>query len=155
MIQRIQSLYLLIATVLLFLVFCFPFSVLHDANGGIYSLVYNGLKQQTSNGWLQIKINYLSLLALLFTNTVTFFAIFMHKNRKLQMKFCWISIVSAFLLFASFFIRHWQTLSELNISNSNFSVSAILPLISAILTYMALKAIKKDDDMVKSIDRIR
>ena len=155
MIQRIQSLYLILATAVLVLMFYIPFSVLISSSDMAYSVVYNGISQYSDKAWSLINMNYLGVILLILSCTITFIAIFLFKNRKLQIKFCWISIVSAFLVLATYFIRHKFAVADYNITKSSFSWSAILPLISAILAYMALKSIKKDDDLVKSVDRIR
>ena len=37
----------------------------------------------------------------------------------------------------------------------SFTVYSLFPIIALVLFFMAYKAIKKDDDLVKSLDRIR
>ena len=37
----------------------------------------------------------------------------------------------------------------------NFNVTALFPLIGAIIVYLAERRIKKDEDLVRSLDRIR
>jgi hypothetical protein len=155
MIQRIQSLYLLLALAVLLLIFFFPLSIYTDSNNFVYSLVHNGLAKYSNNEWVLVKSNFLSSIFLIPTCLIIILSIFLFNNRKRQIKLCWVSMITSILLFISFIIRYKLAVGDLNITNSNYSWPVIMPVVSAILAYLALKAIKKDDDLVKSADRIR
>ena len=68
-----------------------------------------------------------------------------------------LSIFNILLMIGLGFIS-WFYLTSFSkiVSNSiHYKLTIILPAIAIILTYLALKAIKKDDKLVKSVDRIR
>ena len=81
-------------------------------------------------------------------------SIFVYKNRKQQMKLC---RIGALLTLAEivFIVISYVNTKEIAQSEPNFGyVIFILP-ISTLCFLLAAKAIKKDEDLVKSVDRIR
>lgn len=80
-------------------------------------------------------------------------SIFMYKNRKNQFVINRLNmILNLFLL--GFFVYRSLTLSgESNISEKG--IGMLLPIVSIVFLVLANKAIKKDEDLVKSVDRLR
>ncbi len=80
-------------------------------------------------------------------------AIFMYKNRKNQFVINRLNmILNLFLL--GFFVYRSLTLSgETNVSEKG--IGMLLPIVSIVFLVLANKAIKKDEDLVKSVDRLR
>jgi len=74
--------------------------------------------------------------------------IFLFKNRKLQF------VLNRLILLGIFVYRMLNLSGEMeNISEKGIGV--ILPIISIVLLVLANRAIKKDEDLVKSVDRLR
>ncbi len=154
MIQRIQTVYLLLSSVLIFLVFMFPLSeLLVDENllfiyryRGIYELVDNAEVLTIASTPLAILFGIILIIGLI--------SIFLFKNRMLQMR---LSIFNIVLMLGSIGLTYYYIYIAFNELNTtvHYSFAAIFPLISAILTYLAFRAIKKDEKLVKSLDRIR
>ena len=130
MLQRIQSLYLLIVAVLTVLMYFFVFLYIESPD----SLSY-------------FKPIFTTTLCLLTSLTT----IFLYKNRKLQIKFCYANIVFLGLTYAETGIYLYSQLP----ANYMFLIGSIIPPICIILTFLAIRAIKKDENLVKSLDRIR
>lgn len=84
------------------------------------------------------------------TGVLTVFGIFLYRNRKLQMKICSFAMLSDFLWYIYYAIFFSQCYMSMHIK-----FAACLPLISCIFLWLAKKGIKADDDLVKSMDRIR
>jgi hypothetical protein len=78
-----------------------------------------------------------------------------YKNRDLQMKLCFINIALMLVLFAAVFYYYNIIKSSLLLINSSITVAALFPVVSIILCFLAYKTIKKDDELVKSADRLR
>jgi hypothetical protein len=57
--------------------------------------------------------------------------------------------------YAIFFFTRYVILQQNVMTSTTFSWPIILPLIGAILTYLALRAIAKDEALVRSLDRLR
>jgi succinate-acetate transporter protein len=80
--------------------------------------------------------------------------IFLFKNRKLQFVLNRLNILLNLILLGIFVYR------ILNLSGgteivSEKGIGVILPIISIVLLVLANRAIKKDEDLVKSVDRLR
>jgi len=154
MLQRIQTIYLLLASVIIFLVFLFPIAHLVTSDGQIYYMLYRGIDAY------EIPVNAGSLsaypLAILFTIilVISFISIFFYKNRIRQIRFC---VYNILLMFGSGFLT-WYYINNFAKRLDcvvYYKLPVIFPLIAVVLTYLAFKRIKKDEELVRSADRIR
>ena len=142
MIQRLQSIYLLIATILsatppLFLLMSKASETIHDSN-----LLE---KQNLIGDWVSVLF--------LASTLITCITIFLFKNRKKQILLCQISILINLFLLGLLIYLSLVLSGEFNSSKKDIEV--FIPLFVILLLYLAKKAIKKDEDLVKSVDRLR
>jgi hypothetical protein len=86
--------------------------------------------------------------------------IFSYKKRLLQIRLCAVEIV--LLLGSLIFMGIYYYLSNrisselgLQVHITSIRIAVIFPIVSLILTYMASRAIFKDEMLVRSLDRIR
>ncbi len=152
MIQRIQSLFLLIAVVCMVVCLCNPIGVfVPDAlKPGIE--LYNLWAVNPDEG---VRIfSYWPLFALLLlATTVTLFTIFAYKNRKRQAKMCVTSILLTMAWYIAFVVYGYI----LEPKDTKFypAILAALPLVAVILLFMARSRIIADEKLVRAADRIR
>jgi O-antigen/teichoic acid export membrane protein len=147
MIQRIQTVYLLIALILAVLGFFFDWVVYTtDAGSEVLKPFSN---DAVSNSTLTF------LLALL--SGVLVATIVQFKQRKQQMRNAKMSIVASLLVLTGFALDHYLNIQEIGSAQveMNYGFAVVLPILCAVLSWMAFKAIKKDEDLVKSVDRLR
>ena len=132
MIQRIQSIYLLLAG-LVSGVLSYFFPTGFDAVGTIdLPVIYE---------------------AFLISALLSFIIIFLFKNRKLQFVLGRLNIVLNLILLGVFV--YWSlTLSGESLLSEK-GIGKFIPIISIVLLVLANKAIKKDEQLVKSVDRLR
>ncbi len=156
MLQRIQTLYLLIVVVAMSLTLFLPSMRAISPEGidyalstlrGFYPVEQGGFHLSGVTMWLTIT-NVVILLIALFT-------IFMYKWRIIQIRFSIFNMVLLIGYYAIFFFTRYVILQQNAMDSTTFSWPIILPLISAILTYLALRAIGKDEALVRSLDRLR
>lgn len=144
MIQRIQSIYLLVAGII---------------SGGLTFLVNLWATQTSpaihvidlfsSNSFLEKLVPVSFFISAL----VSIVAIFLFKNRQLQFVLNRLNIlINLFLLGILIYLS--QTLSG-EASVSEKGIGMFFPIIVILLLFLANKAIKKDEDLVKSVDRLR
>ena len=147
MIQRIQSVYLLISTILIGLLFLLPFAEIAK-DGAIYLFNFKGvlLDGVVKTNGLAVPILLVMIIAL------NVLAIFSYSNRGKQVKLVWGAMLMLAVLLVLFVYFTYLSFSGAQIS---FKLGAVLPLISIILNYLAIRAINKDDALIRSIDRIR
>lgn len=84
--------------------------------------------------------------------------IFLFKNRLLQIRLCAVEIVlqlGAQIFIGFYIVRMMRAVAEFDVHGSYFTVVAAFPLVCMVLSYLALRAIVKDEAMVRSLDRIR
>ena len=132
MIQRIQSILMGFALLI---------------NGYITYTTFSSYNQSNENIFL-----YLSIISLI-VFTIAIFSIFSFKKRQNQFVLNRLAIIFNFILLV-LFIYQSQSLSG-DVSASMKGIEVILTLISIVLLVFANKYIKKDEDLVKSVDRIR
>lgn len=152
MIQRIQSFYLLLITILLIAVLFLPLGVFITASG-LYEFTAFSVREAGVSGAENLPLWVLGSLSAL-SATMSFLAIFMFKKRKVQIRICLINallLVGFYLLFAGFTYIAAGSLK----TGFGLRFGLTLPLIAIILDLLAIRAIRKDEALVRSLDRIR
>ena len=150
MIQRIQTVYLLGAIILTALCFYFPMAELTTATGQMYAYNLRGLTGSMAGKSFS---KLLMLLSGLVTGA-TLVTIFLYKNRKRQMRACTPIIIFLIIIPALAYFQLEQLKVALGMMVT-FKLPLVFPLISAVLTFMAYRGIKQDEDLVKSYERLR
>ncbi|WP_459211098.1 DUF4293 domain-containing protein [Aquimarina rhabdastrellae] len=128
MLQRIQSIYLLLAAVV----------------SGALPYFFGG-KILTENIVVVLLFAVSAVLSLV--------TIFLFKNRKLQFVLGRLNIILNFILLGVFV--YWSLTISGEASVSEKGIEKLIPVISIVLLVLANRAIKKDEDLVKSVDRLR
>ena len=149
MIQRIQTIYLLLVTALLITSMCLPVGSFIGADAAMYTFKPLGVEQ---NGMFYSTWGVFGILLL--SAIIAFATIFLFKNRMLQIRmsiFNSILLIGYYLTFLAFMFVLKKDL------NAAFQISwaLCLPLISIILNYLAIRAIGRDEVMVKAAGRLR
>ncbi len=152
MIQRKQTVFLFIAVVLTVVCLCMPlcrFTATDDI--GSEFVLYN-LWLTNAEGGHDFSVWALFAI-LLVTCPIGLFTIFSFHNRIVQSRFCLFNILLILGWYVVFIIF------MLGFSNSlgsrHLALASVFPLISAILYFIARKAILADEALVRAADRIR
>jgi multisubunit Na+/H+ antiporter MnhG subunit len=131
MIQRIQTIYLLIASVAFALLsFKIPFWRLNDEF--LYAQNDNKL--------------YLLLVSLFVFSII---CVFLFKNRTVQMKLLRLSILIEFVVVVRLFLTYKELNTPLDAKVFFLLMSAFVALL------LAYRGVRKDENLVRSVDRIR
>ena len=157
MIQRIQTLYLLLATVFTGLLLFVPLAS-SDVSGMHIDLTAWGVyvTELTNNAVINEVVPWFGIL-LTVTTLLPFVTIFLYKKRKVQMLLCIIEIV---LLVISAGVLIYLQRIDLPIAEMPqpkfvmLSQSGLL-LLSIVSVWIARRRIAKDEALVRSLDRIR
>ena len=136
MLQRIQTLYLLIAAVL---------------NGGL--IFAFKLWENTAGEALYIEDVLAALVLTLGSSLLSILTIFLFRNRKLQFVLGRINILLNLILLGLFVYWSLNISGEMDFSEKG--IGMLVPVISIVFLVLANKAIKRDEDLVKSVDRLR
>ena len=139
MIQRKQTLWLLLSLICATLTFKFPFyngTVKTDSTG-----VEGADLTATDNIWIMLLAGAVAVIALL--------AIFMYKNRKLQFQLTFIGLllsVGLIVLFY-FYTTHFET--------GGIALTALLTVGAVVGFLFALKGIRDDQKLIRDLNRLR
>ncbi len=155
MLQRIQSIYLLLAGFALFALFLFP--LVHNVyvDGKPLTIMVTGVFQDM-NGQLTHTTFFTGLtIATAIIGIIPLIIIFMYKNRKQQLALCYsaILVIIGHSIWMSRIVK--AAMGDITIDTHNWGIGLFLPSISIILIVFALKAIQRDEKLVKSADRLR
>ena len=136
MLQRIQTIYLLLVA---------------GISAGLPVFLPYGIDKEGIA--LYAKDDFFLLGMFLGSAVLSLIAIFLFKNRQLQFVLGRINILLNFILLGVFV--YWSLTVSGEAMVSEKGIGMFIPVISIVLLVMANKAIKKDEDLVKSVDRLR
>jgi hypothetical protein len=143
MIQRIQTVYLLLTSIISG-VLIFVFNLWKSIEKSIFAL-----DLLNSEFFLLKGIPVLFLVSAI----LAFVAIFLFKNRKLQFVMGRLTILINLILLGLLIYVSLTLPGEASVSEKG--IGMFIPILAILLLVLANKAIKKDEDLVKSVDRLR
>jgi len=151
MIQRKQTLFLLVAFVATLACLCLPIGLFEPASMGGNIVLYN-LGVRDANGMLGLG-NVPLFTFLMLTCIITLAAIFLYSKRKLQAKLCyWCCVFDmAWYAYLAFCVFNQYAVC----GSFRPALGICLPLIALIFCLMARRGIMADERLVKAADRIR
>lgn len=153
MIQRIQSIYLFLAVIFL---------------GGTFLQRADLIKIETSNPTMLSEMEYYNDMVLdvydqnllvtfgIVALVLAFVAIFLFRKRKLQITLSRVSILTIlFFLLMIIYLSFSELQNIWDTINFGVGFGLILPFLAIIMLVLAIRNIKKDEKLVKSMDRLR
>lgn len=155
MIQRIQSLYLVAVVALMATALLTPLAYF-AAGSNVYELFAFELVSQADAAASQSTM-YMGVVVALAT-IIPLITIFLYKNRMLQIRLCAVELVlllGAQIFMALYYYLGNRMFEQLEFHTQGIRIAIIFPLVAIILDYLALRAIFKDEMLVRSLDRIR
>ncbi len=156
MIQRIQSVYLALAALLSASMVVGKLANYVSLLGVTTTLSALFTTTTTPTMELPISINYVIIIGVVTCCTLALAALFLFRNRKTQMLLCNIGTLVSILLTLYLAYVNNQLIEQNNIQSfdsGNFRL--FTPIVCMMLFILAYKGIKKDDDLIKSADRLR
>ncbi|KPM30648.1 Hypothetical protein I595_3144 [Croceitalea dokdonensis DOKDO 023] len=136
MIQRIQTIYLLLVALLTAVL---PF--------------FTHLWVTTEDGRVFAKNDMLISVCFYAAAVLAVIAITLYKNRKNQFVVNRLNMILNLFLLGFFVYRSLNLSGETAVSEKG--IGMLIPVFSIVLLVLANRAIKKDEDLVKSVDRLR
>ena len=156
MIQRKQTLFLLMAVIAFVCCLFLPIAGIMPAGMGTETLIHN-LGVASGDQGVSFESTCLPLFLLIAVSViVALLTIFMYKNRKLQMTLCSIVLLFSGLWYVDFALMFFGVVPVLDgVGKMQLHFGACLPLVAMILTFMAKKGVEADEKLVRAADRIR
>jgi len=155
MIQRVQSIWLLLAALTLTCMLFLPF-LTKSVNGSEFSVYTNGLHQTIAgdNG-TGLRVEpflplFISNIAIAILCIVT---IFSFRNRTIQKRLASVAIVLTIAL--SFWGFNYAQKIPGGIEGANYGIASFLPVLTILFCALAIRGIRKDEQLLRSADRLR
>lgn len=95
----------------------------------------------------------LTLVTLAMINSVA--NVFLFRNRPLQKKLCMLGILLALLILGLEVMQVEEIRQSLNPTVGRWQMGALLPMMMIVFLILAFLGIRKDDKLIKSLDRLR
>lgn len=141
MIQRIQSVWLLLAGAAAFLTLKFSFYSGH--------LIKDA--QPRPIAFLPATGNILLTITTVATGLLALVAIFLYKDRKLQTRLSFVALLLSCLNLVLYFVE----IKKFVPGEGNYDLTAIISIVIPVLIILAIRGIYRDQKLVKSLDRLR
>jgi hypothetical protein len=155
MLQRVQSIYLFLAGLVIFALFLFPLAhniyvgdkLLNIMVTGVYQII-NG---QPSHTQFFVALSVVTAII----GILPLIIIFLYKNRKQQITFCY-STILVIIGYSFWTAQMAKTVTGgVTMAVGNFGIGLFLCPIAIVLLILAIKAIQRDEKLIKSADRLR
>ena len=154
MLQRVQSLFLLGVVVCMSITSVLPVWQYENTKMVMGQLIYSDM-----NGGILGQLNMIYLLAISVTaGIIALINVFKYKNRALQIKVAMLNsmLIIVYMVLAFLFIpKQANALMNLEIEGIHFSVGYYLTPLALLCNILARVFIKKDEALVRLVDRLR
>jgi hypothetical protein len=141
MIQRLQSIWLLLAAAAAFCSLRFSF----------YS--GNMIAENQTKSWVSLTAQSHLLLLILSAGVgiASLIAIFLYKSRKMQLRIVLAALLVSIINLVLFFMQTQKFVP----GEGNFDLTAVFAIFVPVLLFFAIRGIRRDEKLVKSLDRLR
>jgi len=155
MLQRIQSIYLLFSSLALYALFLFPFAHNVYLDGKPSAVMITGIYQDVNGQQAHIQFLGALPIATIMIGLLQLIIIFLYKNRKQQIALCYsaVLIIIGYSFWMAQVVKH--AMGSIQLDTHNWGIGLFLTSISLLFLIFAVKAIQRDEKLVKSADRLR
>lgn len=141
MIQRVQTLWLIVVALAAF---------------ASYTLkLYVGTPIEGGEKFLLLADDFLLVIPIITLGILAIICLFLFKNRKLQFR---LSLLGMFLSIGFIFLEYFRVetfKTDKLIQSGSYQLGALLPIVMVIFFFLAARGIYKDQKLIKSMDRLR
>lgn len=152
MIQRIQTIYLLISLIAWSFLFFSPFISFTNEAGGAWSLFAHGIKEADSGKMVLETVPLLAFFALV--EMFTLVSIFAFRKQDRQLRITLLTIILQFLSYGIIALYAIEGKKLLG-AHSVIILATAIPLVAGLCSWLAYRGIRKDIGLLKSLDRLR
>ena len=153
MLQRIQTVYLLVVVSLTVTMLFLPLAVL-QLGDQLFTFDATGVTTMAEQPELIYPTWGLFVLGVIIS-LLAFLIIFLFKNRILQIRLCVFNSILMLGFYGLFAFFYWSVKGQMESVSMSFKFALSFPLISLILNYLAIRNIGADEALVRSLDRLR
>lgn len=156
MIQRKQTIFLLLSAIALGLLHYFPLASFIGDKDSLIMYVFKVVSLVPDQ--IPALPEYF-IFPLLAVNTMiillTVLTVFLFKNRRMQLNLLRFSLILLLLMIGSFFFYFVSILEKASGGITNYEIGSYMPLVAFIFYIFAYRGIMNDEKLVRSADRLR
>jgi hypothetical protein len=156
MIQRIQSIFMALASVSALLMFFFPIAWYYGANNTLEFYAYK-LHEHLPNTPAVFSMSY--LLPLIFLTIalvgIPVVSLFNYKHLQKQYKLMRINVLLSLLAVGGILLFYSSSLTKVTGATASYEFGVFIPLIVLIFSFLSMRGIRNDIRLLRSVDRLR
>ncbi|MDQ7949935.1 MAG: DUF4293 domain-containing protein [Pedobacter sp.] len=152
MIQRIQTIWLLLAAMTISLLFFLPMVTATSGTTG-HEIYATGLYQKIGSQSTQVESNMPLTVMTIAVALMVLINIFNFRKREAQKKIIIASIV--FIIALSFWCSRFAQKIPEGLENADYKAGMFLPVVAIFFCILALRGIRNDEKLLRSADRLR
>ena len=162
MIQRRQTIFMLLAAIASALLFFMPL-ISFVANGNAMRFTIFGIQNPIETMSLSTTYTWPLVLLTVLMTAVPLITIFLYKKRELQVRLCRLNMLFNIVFVGLVFLYYENDVLSvcLAVEDDTYSldvayfIGMVIPLVNIVLEMFAIRGVKKDIALLKSIDRLR
>lgn len=153
MIQRIQTIYLALVVIFCLLGLCLPIGQYYDGTsmiGSFNNFVYSSAEKNATWDWGPCALGVVQILVVIIT--IMSIMLFRFRMRQLRLTIFSTILLVGYLIYYAILAWKYQLMTE---ATYHLPFVAVLPMLCIILNCMAIHGIRKDEALVRSLNRLR
>lgn len=162
MIQRRQTIFMLLTAILSALLFFMPLASF-EAGDNVMKFTIFGIQNPIDTLTLSKSYTWPLVVLTILMTILPIFAIFKYKKRELQVKLCHLVMLLNLVFIGIVFLYYDNDIQQIIAAVEGDSyeldvacfIGMVLPLVNLVLEILAVRGIKKDIELLKSVDRLR
>lgn len=162
MIQRRQTIFMLLSAIISALLFIMPLASF-NADGNIMQFTIFGIRNPIETLSLTTTYTWPLVILTFLMTIVPFVTIFLYKKRELQVRLCQLNMLSTLIFIGLVFLYYESDILKVIAAVEGdtyqldvaYFIGMAFPLINLVLEIFAIRGIKKDIELLKSVDRLR
>ncbi len=153
MIQRIQSIWLFLATISISCLLFLPMVTSKNLIGAEFYIIASGMYQKVGGIDKLVESSTALLSSIIAVTIMSFATIFYYKKRKIQKRLIYVTIV--LMIGVSFWCSVYAKKIPGGLENANYDAGMFLPPLAIAFCLLAIRGINRDEALLKSADRLR
>ena len=162
MIQRRQTVYLLLSVIITALLFFMPL-MSFNADGEVMRFTIFGIKNPIETMSLSATYTWPLVVLTILMAVAPLVTIFLYKKRELQVRLCRLNMLVNIIFIGLVFLYYEADIQKIiaAVEGDEYQLDVayffgmVIPLVNLILEILAIRGIKKDIELLKSVDRLR
>ena len=162
MIQRRQTIFMILAVIVSALLFFMPL-ISFDANGDVMRFTIFGIQNPIETISLSTAYTWPLVVLTVLMTVVPLVTIFLYKKRELQVRLCRLNMLLNIIFIGLVFVYYENDImgvigaveNDIYTLDVAYFIGMTFPLVNLLLEILAIRGIKKDIELLRSVDRLR